>query len=218
MSPRRAAGIGLALAGFVAITWAAGSAIQEATPNPAAELSPDPAQENGTSTVPEPKATAKAPPPPPLVTTETPMAERVAVLGVLNKRNGIARDVSLHPGQAVRVGDLIVRLRACDTTADWEAEQLTGAFVQADKLGTDGGWKRIFSGWLYKESPSLNVVEDPLYDVWPKSCTMRHPDIGPDTVQAGSAPKRSIAKKSADTPIPATGPEPSPSAASNSTT
>jgi hypothetical protein len=220
MSPRRAAGIGLALTGFVAIAWAAGSAIQESTPNPAAELSPDPAQENGTSTIPEPKPTAKAPPPPPLVTAETPMAQRVAVLGVLNKRNGIARDVSLHPGQAVRVGDLIVRLRACDTTADWEPEQLTGAFVQADKRGTDGGWKRIFSGWLYKESPSLNVVEDPLYDVWPKSCTMRHPDIGPDTVQAGSspAPKRSIAKKSADTPTPATGPEPSPSAASNSTT
>jgi hypothetical protein len=218
MSPRRAAGIGLALAGFAAIAWTAGSAIQEATPNPSAELSPDPAQENGTSTVPEAKATAKAPPPPPLVTAETPMAERVAVLGVLNKRNGIARDVSLHPGQSVRLGDLIVRLRACDTTADWEAEQLTGAFVQADKLGTDGGWKRIFSGWLYKESPSLNVVEDPLYDVWPKSCTMRHPDIGPDTVQPASAPKRSIAKKSADTPIPATGPEPSPSAASNSTT
>ncbi len=219
MSPRRAAGIGLALASFAAIAWTAGSAIQqEASPNPNAELSPDPAQENGAAAAPEAKvAASKVPPPPPLSTTETPMAERVAVLGVLNKRNGLARDVTLHPGQAIRVGGLIVRLRACETTADWEAEQLTGAFVQADKLGTDGGWRRIFSGWLYKESPSLNVVEDPLYDVWPKSCTMRHPDIGPDTVSAGSAPKRSIVKKSADTP-PAGTPEPSPSALSNSAT
>ena len=62
----------------------------------------------------------------------TPMAERVAVLGLLNKRNGIVRDITLKPGQAIRVGDVIVRLRACETTAPWENEQLTGAFVQLD--------------------------------------------------------------------------------------
>ena len=33
----------------------------------------------------------------------TPMAERVAVLGLLNKRNGIVRDLTLKPGQAIRV-------------------------------------------------------------------------------------------------------------------
>ena len=33
----------------------------------------------------------------------------------------------------------------------------------------------MFSGWLYKESPSLNVVEHPVYDVWPKSCAMTFP-------------------------------------------
>ena len=63
----------------------------------------------------------------------TPMAERVAVLGLLNKRNGIVRDLTLKPGQAVRVqATSIVRLRACETTAPWENEKLTGAFVQLD--------------------------------------------------------------------------------------
>jgi hypothetical protein len=220
MTPARAGLIGLALAGLGAVAWTAASQIEEAVPNPQADLSPDPAQDNGATAAPAPAAEAavKAPPAPPPVTTETPMAERVAIVGLLNKRNGSTRDVSLHPGQAARFGDLIVRLRACETTADWEPEQLTGAFVQADKRGTDGVWRRIFSGWLYKETPSLNAVEDPLYDVWPKSCTMRHPDIGPDTVSAASAPKRSIVKKSAETPTPADGPEPSPSASSNSTT
>jgi hypothetical protein len=148
------------------------------------------------------------------------MAERVAVIGVLNKRNGLSRDATLHPGQGVRWGDLIIRLRACETTADWEPEQLTGAFVQADKRAPDGSWHRIFSGWLYKESPSLNVVEDPLYDVWPKSCTMRHPDIGPATVAAtssGAAP-RSIAKKSAGEASPGIAAEPKPSAESSNAT
>ena len=59
----------------------------------------------------------------------TPMAERVAVLGLLNKRNGIVRDITLKPGQSMRVRDAIVRLRACQTTAPWENEPLTGAFV-----------------------------------------------------------------------------------------
>lgn len=135
---------------------------------------------------------------------ETPMADRVAVLGLLNKRNGEARDVTLKPGQAMRIGDVVVRLRACEKTGDWENEQLTGAFVQLDVHGRDDKWRRVFSGWLYKESPSLNVVEDPIYDVWPKSCAMNRPDIGPDTMLAsavargGAAPAaRSSAKKSA---------------------
>ena len=32
----------------------------------------------------------------------TPIADRVAVLGVLNKRNGIVKEVSLRPGQSAR--------------------------------------------------------------------------------------------------------------------
>jgi len=105
----------------------------------------------------------------------TPMAERVAVIGLLNKRNGIVRDLTLKPGQAIRVKDVVVRLRACDATAPWETQKLTGAFVQVDVQRSDERWERVFSGWLYKESPSLNVVEHAVYDVWPKSCAITFP-------------------------------------------
>ena len=105
----------------------------------------------------------------------TPMADRVAVIGLLNKRNGIVKDLTLKPGQAIRVKDVVIRLRACETTAPWEAQKLTGAFVQLDVQRPDKNWLRVFSGWLYKESPSLNVVEHPVYDVWPKSCAMSFP-------------------------------------------
>ena len=222
MIPRRAGLLALGLVAAGAIAWTAISQTEQATADPNAQLSPDAALGNSNDAAPA-KPVKKAAPLPPPVTTETPMAERVAVIGMLNKRNGLSRDATLHPGQGVKWGDLIVRLRACETTADWEPEQLTGAFVQADKKSPDGSWHRIFSGWLYKESPSLNVVEDPLYDVWPKSCTMRHPDIGPGTVAAtssGAAPARSIAKKSAGdaTSPPAAGAEPKPSAESNNAT
>ena len=146
----------------------------------------------------------------------TPMAERVAVLGLINKRNGISRSLTLKPGQAVRVGDAIVRLRACETTAPWEVQTLTGAFVQLDVRNPQGRWQRVFSGWLYKETPSLNVVEHPIYDVWPKSCAMTHPEAGESTVRAASAASsRSSAPNSAPAPrrsrpsAPAATPEPS---------
>ncbi len=135
------------------------------------------------------------------VTGVTPMAERVAVLGLLNKRNGVARELTLKPGRAVRAGDVIVRLRACEKTAPWETDQLTGAFAQVDIRGTDGKVARVFSGWLYKERPALNVVQHPIYDVWVKSCAMTFPDTGGEVVGGGAAdaPKRSSAPKSAET-------------------
>jgi len=138
-----------------------------------------------------PHAAAEAP-------VETPMAKRVAVLGLLNKRNGIARDVTMKPGDTQRIGDVVLRLRACDKTAPWEPQTLTGAFVQTDVRGPDGRWRRVFSGWLFKESPSLNSVQDAIYDVWVKSCAMTIPDVGPETIAASSLTgSRSSAKKSA---------------------
>jgi hypothetical protein len=110
----------------------------------------------------------------------TPMAERVAVLGLLNKRNNISRDIELKPGEQRRIGDVVVRLSACERTAPWEEPPETGAFVQvvvqqrAD-ADSDLEWQRVFSGWLFKNSPSLNVVEHPIYDVWVKDCKMSFP-------------------------------------------
>jgi len=152
----------------------------------------------------------------------TPMQDRVATLGILNKRNGEAREFKLKPGQAARVDDVIVRLRACERTAPWETDQLTGAFVQLDVQQPDKSFRRVFSGWLYKERPALNVVQHPIYDVWPKSCEMTFRDSGPDTVPAGSAGEsnRSSAKKSPSTEgAPSESPaEVSPSAAPSNAT
>lgn len=152
----------------------------------------------------------------------TPMAQRVAVLGILNKRNGIVQNVALHPGQSARWKDVIVRLRACETTAPWEEEKLTGAFVQVDVQKPDKSWNRVFSGWLYKESPSLNVVEHPVYDVWPRSCEMTYP-AGPAAPAApASSSNLSSAKKSGgEAAAPPSAPAPAappPSAAESNAT
>ncbi len=133
----------------------------------------------------------------------TPMAERVATIAFLNKRNGETRDLEMKPGESRRVGDAIVRLAACERAAPWEPVPETGAFVQLlvqyrETRSSDPVWKRVFSGWLFKESPSLNVIEHPIYDVWVKNCAMEYPgeeaplegDDAPSTRPATAVPAR----------------------------
>ena len=180
-----------------------------------------PASPPATPTAPRPTATADRVVA--LQTGETPMAQRTATLGILNKRNGLSRDLQLKPGQAVRIGDLVVRLKACETSAPWENEQLTGSFVQVIVRNPTGErWRKVFSGWLFKESPSLNAVEHPVYDVWTKACAMRNADVGPDTVTIAGEPgapgapgRRSSAPKSA-VAVPADDSENVPETASSS--
>ncbi len=122
------------LAGLAA--WQAASALQD-TPDanaPQVAQTASPAEQPAASpaapatSAPAPKA--KAAPAVGESKVVTPMAERVATIGVLNKRNGLSRDLTMKPGDAVRMGDLVVRLRACEQTAPWEPEKWTGAFVQ----------------------------------------------------------------------------------------
>ena len=106
----------------------------------------------------------------------TPMEERIATLGLLNKRNNLSQDIELRPGESFETGPVIIRLEACERTAPYEFPQETGAFVQLDVLNRgDDEHTRVFSGWLFKQNPSLNVVEHPIYDVWVKECAMRFP-------------------------------------------
>lgn len=110
----------------------------------------------------------------------TPLNERVATLGLLNKRNNISEIIVLKPGETRRIGNVVVKLASCERTPPWERPDETGAFVQVlvnerAKIDQPLRWRRIFSGWLFKNSPSLNVVEHPIYDVWVKDCAMKFP-------------------------------------------
>jgi hypothetical protein len=141
------------------------------------------------------------------VTGATPMAERVAKLGLLNKRNNVSEEIALKPGEAREIGPVTIRLSACERTAPWELPQEVGAFVQVDVRESQGAApKRVFSGWLFRESPSLNVVEHPVYDVWVKDCTMAFPG---ESAKPAAKPSPASAPTPARTSAPAA-PEPAP--------
>ncbi len=137
---------------------------------------------------------AAAPP----ATGLTPVKDRVLIIGALAKRTGQTRFFSMKPGQFIDFAGIRITARTCETTPPWESPPLSGGFVQVDEQLRGQPARRVFSGWLYAQSPSLNVMEHPRYDVWLKSCTMRFPD-GPKP--GPPEPASSPAKKS---PEPAT--------------
>lgn len=134
----------------------------------------------------------------------TPIAARELTIGALDKVSGEAKTFTLKPGQVVSFGRIRIGAATCQAAPPWERPH-TGAFVQID--GAEKGRRpgRLFSGWLFAESPSLNSFDHPRYDVWVKSCAMRFPETGPKTLVVG---KTSSAPKSAPvSPVSPTAPE-----------
>lgn len=120
----------------------------------------------------------------------TPVKDRVLVVGALVKRTGETKFLTLKPGQYIDFAGIRITARTCETTPPWESPRLSGGFLQVHERLGDRPATRVFSGWLYAESPSLNVMQHPRYDVWLKSCTMRFPE-GPAPRPPSSAAKKS---------------------------
>lgn len=148
----------------------------------------------------------------------TPVKDRVATLGLLNKRTNFTQDVVLKTGEAKRIGNVTVKLATCERSLPWESPPETGAFVQVfveERAAADQPlqWRKVFSGWLFKNSPSLNVVEHPVYDVWVKDCAMKFPgeeDSPAPAASASSAPNPSGSANAAPSPTSSAVPKASP--------
>ncbi len=151
----------------------------------------------------------------------TPVKDRTATIGLLNKRNNLTQDVLLKAGEAKRIGNVVIKLATCERTLPWERPPETGAFVQVfveERANADSAlaWRKVFSGWLFRNSPSLSVVEHPVYDVWVKDCAMKF--LGEEASPATAASPSSAAKPAgnaaaAPSPKPAATPTPEPKAA-----
>ena len=166
----------------------------------------------------------------PVVESEygTPVKDRVATLGLLNKRNNLSQDVVLKVGEAKRIGNVIVKLATCERTLPWETQPETGAFVQVfveerERADQPLAWHKVFSGWLFKNSPALSVVQHPVYDVWVKDCAMKFPGeedspapaASPSSAANPAGSRAPSAKPSAlpsPSPSPSAKPSPKPSA------
>ncbi|RUY87047.1 DUF2155 domain-containing protein, partial [Mesorhizobium sp. M7A.F.Ca.CA.001.10.2.1] len=104
--------------------------------------------------------------------------------------------------ETVQFGALQVTPRVCYSRPQAEAPK-TDSFVEVDEITLDRKIRRIFTGWMFAESPGLNAVEHAVYDVWLKECKQKSDVPAPDGAKADAtkaeAPKPAAAKPKAAT-------------------
>jgi len=111
-------------------------------------------------------------------------AERVsnpiAVFAGLDKITGLTTTFEAKIGEQKRFGGLFIKADAC-YTRDVTEEPRTTSFVEVEEIESDDTRKKIFSGWMFAESPGLSAVEHPIYDVWLTGC--RDPNAPPPVIE-----------------------------------
>ena len=117
---------------------------------------------------------------PALMATAVPAARisnPVAVFAGIDKITGRITTFDVYINETVQFGALQVTPRVCYTRDETEAPKTT-TFVEVDEITLDRKIRRIFTGWMFAESPGLNAVEHAVYDVWLKSCKAKS-DVPP---------------------------------------
>jgi hypothetical protein len=142
------------------------------TPNPVAEPLPEQPADGTVQELPqgegvvEQQALPPAAPPPP-----EKIANEVAEFSGLDKITGRTITFDVYIDETVQFGTLQVTPRICYSRPATETPK-TDAFVEVDEITLDRNIRRIFTGWMFADSPGLNAIEHPIYDVWLKNCKM----------------------------------------------
>ena len=112
------------------------------------------------------------------------VAERIAnpfaVFNGLDKVTGVTTTFEVKVGEEKQFGGLIVKAEVCYTRPITE-EPKTVSFVSVTEIASNKQRRQIFSGWMFAQSPGLNAVEHPIYDVWLVNC--KDPNAPPPPVE-----------------------------------
>lgn len=118
---------------------------------------------------------------------------QVAVFSALDKVTATIKKLEIPLGETIQFGSLKVTPRVCFSRPATEQPKTT-TFVEVDEVQLDGAEARIFSGWMFAESPGLNAVEHPVFDVWltdcqkPRGAVARKAPDGPNAEGEAAAP------------------------------
>ena len=93
----------------------------------------------------------------------------VAVFSGIDKITGRITSFDVYIDETVQFGALQVTPKVCYSRTDTEAQRID-SFVEVDEITLDRKIRRIFSGWMFADSPGLNAVEHPIYDIWLTGC------------------------------------------------
>jgi hypothetical protein len=96
----------------------------------------------------------------------------IATFSGLDKITARVTKFDAPVGKPTRFGALEVTVRACDKKPPEEPPQ-TAAYLEVRQIDEEKNVvdpNPIFKGWMFAESPGLNALEHPVYDVWLNTC------------------------------------------------
>ena len=88
-----------------------------------------------------------------------------AIIRVMNKAAGKTQQISIPVGKNTKVEGLDILVRNCKQSDPFDAENFF-VFLEI-YTKTDG---RIFSGWMNRNEPGENPLQNDTYDVWIEKC------------------------------------------------
>jgi len=116
------------------------------------------------------------------------VANPVATFSGLDKITARVTNFDVYVNETVQFGSLQITPRACYTRPATETQQRTSVFIEVDQVNLKGVTDRIFTGWMFADSPALNAVDDPVYDFWLVDCKQRSDVPPPTATNAAPAP------------------------------
>ncbi len=113
----------------------------------------------------------------------------ITVFAALDKVTARISPLEIPIGESVRFGALTVTPRVCYSRPPTEPP-LTSAFVEVDEIKLSGEKQRIFTGWMFAQSPGLHAVEHPVFDVWLTNCKTEEPEQSAGNLANSPPPSR----------------------------
>ena len=93
----------------------------------------------------------------------------IAAFSGLDKIPGRITNFDVYIDETVQFGALQLTPRACYTRPPTETQR-TSVFLEVDQVSLKGGTQRVFTGWMFADSPALNAIDHPVYDIWLVDC------------------------------------------------
>ena len=110
----------------------------------------------------------------------------IASFSGLDKITGRITNFDVYMDETVQFGALQITPRACYTRPPTETQR-TSVFLEVDQVSLKGGTQRIFTGWMFADSPALNAIDHPVYDIWLVDCKQQSDTPPPDNGSAASS-------------------------------
>ncbi|MBY7649554.1 MAG: DUF2155 domain-containing protein [Candidatus Liberibacter europaeus] len=97
------------------------------------------------------------------------LENRIAEFAAMDKITSRVLKFDVEINKSVQFRSLKIVPRVCYSRDGHESPRVD-SFVEISEMSTKEVASSIFSGWMFADSPAMNAVDHPIYDVWLIKC------------------------------------------------